>query len=290
MKEKYEELKQMVEKGIDDFLKNYEFRNEVKDIVKGGKRLRGVLCLLSCESFGGQPEDALDAAVAVELIHSASLTHDDILDLDEIRRGDLAYWLKKGVAAAIIVPHMVVSHALSMISKYGFKAVQIAIKTWETVTKGEVLDVFKKNWLCNPYVMIAKAKTGALFSISVVLGAIAAGKNDYETLSKCDHYGKALGLAYQIADDYIDTINLKLEPSIPLFLHYIGFIEDWKLNLKDLKTSENLVQKIFNAAAMINSLAMKKLEEAIKQAEEEAPNEQLRQFVRFAVDMMLKKG
>ena len=278
MEEYYKEKRKLIEKAIDDFLSGYPLKDWVEDIVKGGKRLRGVLCILTCESLGGKTEDAIDAAVAIELIHSASLTHDDIIDEDKERRGKPVYYITHGIKKAVLVPHMLCSHAFYTLHKYGTKAMEVASYIWSKVVEGEVYDVLAMK----PYEQIALLKSGGLFSIATVLGAIAADahKEDQGIIDLCKEYGEKLGLAYQIADDYVDCMNMKFEPSTPVYLSYIGVKLDKLENIT--KIAMEFTQK-----------AMSKLEEKIREAEQvggKIGDGRLKDFVRFAVDMMLKKG
>jgi len=273
MKEYYEEKRKMLERAIDDFLQNYVFKDYVEEIVKGGKRLRGVLCLLTCESLGGKAENALDAAVAIELIHSASLTHDDIIDQDKQRRNKPAFWIEHGIVKAIMIPHMLVSHAFHTLKKYGIEAMKIASLLWSRVVEGEMYDIMARP----PYEQIVVLKTGGLFAIATSLGAIAAAKENL--VDKCRLYGEKLGMAYQIADDMYDCLNMKFEPSTPIFLSYLG------LSIGP--------QNITKLAIEFSNRAREKLEQAVVEAEkvaEELEAEKMKEFVRFAVNELLRGG
>jgi len=277
IEEYYKDRKELIEKAIDDFLSGYPLKDWVEDIVKGGKRLRGVLCLLTCESLGGKVEDAIDAAVAIELIHSASLTHDDIVDEDKERRGKPTYYITHGIKKAVLVPHMLCSHAFYTLRKYGTKAMEVASYIWSKVVEGEIYDILAMK----PYEQIALLKSGGLFAIATTLGAIAADAHkDQSIIDRCKEFGEKLGLAYQIADDYIDCMNMKFEPSTLVYLSYIGIRLDKLENLPKL-------------AVEFTQKAMAKLEDKIKEAEEigaSIGDGRLKDFVRFAVNQMLEKG
>jgi len=91
--EYYQSRKAMIDKAVREFLEK-EGLLDVSPTPLEGKRLRGVLSVLVCEALGGKPEDALDIAVAIELAHAASLDADDIVDMDIVRRGKPATWVR----------------------------------------------------------------------------------------------------------------------------------------------------------------------------------------------------
>ena len=104
IREYYESRREMVDQHVRRLVKELGL-DIVSETVLGGKRLRGVLTILVCEALGGKAEDALDAAAAVEIAHAASLDLDDIVDLDEIRRGKPATWIVKGLGRAVLGSH-----------------------------------------------------------------------------------------------------------------------------------------------------------------------------------------
>jgi geranylgeranyl pyrophosphate synthase len=192
----------MIDERLESFLneiKGKQVAEIVKDIVAGGKRFRGCLCLLVCEALGGNKEMALDAAVALELLQAASLTHDDILDLDITRRGRPSVYIMHGLIKAILVPYIIVSYAREMLIKYGSEAVLTVERGIRKVATGEVMDMLKTA----PYKVIIKAKTAEPFALSTVLGAIIADA-EKEMIQIAYAYGINVGLAYQVMDDLCD--------------------------------------------------------------------------------------
>lgn len=232
----YESRRKLIENRIEHLLFNISSNSLLKQVdlyemlsysLKGGKKLRGVLTLLVCETLGGDVEKALDAAVAVELIHNASLIHDDIIDGDEIRRNKLSFWRKYGISIAIIIGHYLISLGLMLFRKYGWKAVEIFNKAWINVVKGGIADIIEgRSFNEQIYRVVAKLKTGEFFAVAAVMGAIAAGKTEYEELAY--RYGSLLGLTFQIADDIVDLARIigeqgdpKFSPSIPAFIAWV---------------------------------------------------------------------
>ncbi len=202
-------------------------------ITEGGKRFRGFLTILTAKALGGNAEDALDAAVAIELVQAASLALDDVVDVDEFRRNRKASWIVHGISKTVLVSVLIISVAQRIVEKYGFKAIMHVIRAWEQTTRGEVADSFLYPILKpEDYENVAIYKTGALFRLAVILGAISAGRDEYiDTLSK---YGDKLGLAYQIADDIVDLATVqentpwsKIQPGVKLFIKYLDPGREW---------------------------------------------------------------
>ncbi len=225
----FEGRKSLIERVLEGVVKNYE--GEVLEIVdyisRGGKRFRGVLAVLVCESLGGRAEDAIDAAVAIELVHSASLALDDIIDLDIIRRGSLSSWIRYGVSKTVLIANMLIPKAQLMIEKYGFDALVKVIEAWLQATSGEVIDVFGPGPGIAGYETLARLKTGAVFKAATFLGARAAraGKH-YEDLASA--FGEGLGVLYQVADDLVDVITGKVDKDsygLKMFLEWAGGVE-----------------------------------------------------------------
>jgi len=132
--------------------------------LKRGKKLRGILTLLICEELGGNVERALDAAVAVELIHNASLIHDDIIDGDEIRRNKLSFRKRYGISAAIIIGHYLVSLGLMLFRKYGWRAIEVFNRAWINIVKGGIADITRSSSFDEKiYKVIAKLKNRLYF-------------------------------------------------------------------------------------------------------------------------------
>ncbi len=205
----------LIADGIACFLRrHYEGRvlEVVGEVAQGGKLLRGVLAVLICEALGAPPGEALAAAVAVELAHAASLVHDDVLDADQERRGHPAFHVHHDVATAILVPHLLVPHAVLSARVYGPAAIDAILEGWARVVEGQVQD-YRPLYAAGgaggddvdpaeEYWSIVDKKTGALFATAAVLGAMAA--RDEEHLLLARRYGTWLGWAFQVADDVTD--------------------------------------------------------------------------------------
>ncbi len=200
--------KEQIDKKLDEIInKCYEEQviGTAKYIVENGKRLRGTLAILVATTLGGDPEDAMPAAIALELVHAASLSLDDIIDQDVVRRGRSSSWVVHGIGDTVMVSNLLVPHAISLVKIYGFRAMKKVIDVWWEISRGEVWDVHGPPDIKDPmkaYEKIIEAKTASLFALASFLGALAAGRD--EMVSKAWRYGFVLGKAYQIADDLVD--------------------------------------------------------------------------------------
>ncbi len=186
-------------------------------LFAGGKRLRPVLVLAACEAVGGRAQDALNTACAFECIHTYSLIHDDLpaIDNDDLRRGRPTCHKIYGEAAAILAGDALLTAAFEIIA--GSKTVDAAavLSVVSELARaagsmgmigGQMVDIESEgkdvSFPVLEYIHIHK--TGELILAAVRCGAILGGASE-EELASLDSYGKAVGLAFQIADDILDV-------------------------------------------------------------------------------------
>jgi geranylgeranyl diphosphate synthase, type II len=185
-------------------------------VLGGGKRLRPVLALLSCEAVGADRVHALPAAAAMELVHCFSLVHDDLpaMDDDELRRGRPTLHIHAGEAMAILAGDAMISIAFELLHHAPLDAArrlallgELAHGTTRMIA-GQVYDTLGG---MNPSLstrhqldLIHRNKTGALIRASCRMGAIAGGANERQ-LAALTTYGDAIGLMFQIVDDVLDV-------------------------------------------------------------------------------------
>ncbi len=185
-----------------DSIKDWEVLEMSKYILKDGKRYRGVLLLYFNQILGGDPEQAYDASVAVEILHSASLALDDIVDYDLYRRGEKAAWAVFTNRKVIYVTNFLIPTALNMISKYGKKALDLSINLWRDTAIGALKDTYGS---FDEYISTVEMKTGSLFKLSTMLAAFTSNRDNlYEAMLDV---GKDLGIIYQLVDDYVDYVK-----------------------------------------------------------------------------------
>ena len=186
-------------------------------VFAGGKRLRPVLCIAAAEACGGRREDAFPAACAVELMHTYSLVHDDLpcMDDDDLRRGRATCHKVFGEGMAVLCGDALLTEAFAVIAKsqasesysVGEMVAELALTGGSRkLIGGQVLDLEGegKALAMEELVQIHEAKTAALLTASVRLGAMSAGAGEDE-LEALTRFGHALGLAFQVIDDILDV-------------------------------------------------------------------------------------
>jgi len=182
--------------------------------AQAGKRVRPMLCLLACESCGGDWEQALPAGAAVELLHNFSLVHDDIEDRDETRRGRPALWTVWGESHGINAGDTLFALtqlAMLRLSERNVPAATVVAamhllgNVSVTLTSGQHLDIGFENKSDVPvadYLIMIEGKTAALLACSCELGALVAAAPDARR--EClRSFGRHLGLAFQMHDDIL---------------------------------------------------------------------------------------
>jgi geranylgeranyl diphosphate synthase type II len=185
-------------------------------LLAGGKRLRPILALAACEAVSGREDEAIDAACAVEFIHTYSLIHDDLpaMDDDDFRRGRPTSHKKFGEAVAILAGDALCAEAFRVAAtpRRGREAA-VADVVFELarasgavgMVGGQVIDIEAtgKKISVGELEVLHRAKTGELLLVSIRAGARMGGANE-EQLERLTIYGRALGLAFQIVDDVLD--------------------------------------------------------------------------------------
>lgn len=214
--------KAIVEKALDQSLRFGEppqiYEAMRYSLLAGGKRLRPILCLATCELVGGSIEMAMPTACALEMIHTMSLIHDDLpaMDNDDYRRGQLTNHKKFGEDMAILAGDGLLAYAFEYIAGYtqGVEpaaVLKVVSKLGHAVgatglVGGQVVDLASEG---NPDIdletlnYIHTHKTGALLEACVVTGAMLGGASE-EVLGKLSRYAYDIGLAFQIVDDILD--------------------------------------------------------------------------------------
>lgn len=184
----------------------------VQHVVEGGgKRLRPILVLLSARACGYVGGDAHLLAAVVELIHVASLVHDDVLDEAAIRRGRETLQTKWGNKVAVLVGDYLHARVLSMlVSRHSDDpAMAILADTTQAMCEGEVIHAYKSGDFDiteEEYLKIISFKTGKLIAASCTLGA-HLGTNDEQQIEAITIYGQHIGTAFQIVDDLLDFVE-----------------------------------------------------------------------------------
>ena len=171
--------------------------------LSGGKRVRPTVTVLVCESLGGDPADAVDFAVGIELVHNASLVIDDIIDDSEVRRGVPSAWAEFGFGPAIIASDGLLGEAFALFSG-DERAMQAVSESMVELGEGEATELVAQPENESEYMELARRKTGALFRAAAELGAIAADADAY-TVEAFGQYAERVGIAFQMRDDVLDA-------------------------------------------------------------------------------------
>lgn len=210
-----EYLKDISDKAIAG-LKSYRDAERLYDPVKyvlsqGGKRIRPVLCLMSCNLFSDQIDDAIMPAAGFEVFHNFTLVHDDIIDKAELRRGSPTVHYKWGLNQAVLSGDVMAFIASEYISQAPDavlgKLLRLYNQTAIQVCVGQQLDIDFENKAVvtgSEYIHMIELKTAVLIAASLKAGAIIgnAPEKDQNLLYE---FGRCLGLAFQIQDDLLDT-------------------------------------------------------------------------------------
>ena len=194
--------------GLVQKMTNYHIQTE-------GKRLRALLTLGSaklCKYLKGGRD--INLAACVELIHTATLMHDDVIDVSSVRRGKKTINSIWGNQSSILVGDYLLSRCFEMMVEDGnLEVLKLLSSTSSKIAQGEILQLQHKgdiDMLEETYLKIISTKTAVLFSASTKVGAILANKKNNEK-DALEFYGKNLGLTFQIADDILDyNSELKL--------------------------------------------------------------------------------
>ena len=262
-------------------------------ILKGGKRLRPLLAYIVFNACAketisqDQHQKFLERAVGLELAHSASLVHDDIIDGDLERRGRTAFYITSGVDNAILIGHKMVIIGFDIALSHGDKFAKIYIDAWRETLNGQmkevslnseninITNVSVKSKLFQIYSDIINLKTATLFSLSCKTAAISIDASD-KLSDLFAEYGREVGMAYQLADDLVDLCKGEMIGSV-----FIPFL--LKLEKKSIK-NDIIKKKIKNNLSEIKQLFLDEIKNHLEKAQQISnksivPNNQYKQFL-----------
>ncbi len=211
---------------IDDSLKRElelyswsEFYLPLKYACNGGKRIRPFILILCAESLNNGylgslnsriTENIFTVSTAIELLHTQSVIHDDIIDSDNIRRGMPSFHVKYGYNASILTADFILGMILNIVAKINNNQVTKELSNASIkMSEGEMIEirlVKNHNISQDDYIKVIENKTAALFEASSKIGAIL-GKGNEQQINALANYGRLLGIAYQIHDDLFDYNN-----------------------------------------------------------------------------------
>lgn len=210
-------IKQPIESELNDFNELFDHAlthtdgllQQALDHIKqrSGKRMRPMLILLCAKAVGEVSDVTLHAAVGLELLHTASLVHDDVVDESAERRGQASVNNLYGNKVAVLVGDYILSTALLHISfTHKEVIVRYLAELGRTLSNGEILqlsNIHSKDFSEETYYQVIKQKTAALFEACAAIGTSSAGADD-ETVENAKSFGRNLGIIFQIRDDIFD--------------------------------------------------------------------------------------
>jgi octaprenyl-diphosphate synthase len=207
MKGYYSKIEEAIKAELNRY-KESNFYGSLRYALEGGKRIRPIILLLSAESIGKSDTNALPVAVAIELLHTESIIHDDILDNEILRRNRPAFHIRYGLGASLLTADFVFGIILDIASRYEDKKIakelsSVALRMCEGEFGELKIDpkIYQLSW--DEYLKLISQKTASLFEISAKIGGMVGGGNEDE-IEALSNYGHLLGTAYQIQDDIQD--------------------------------------------------------------------------------------
>ena len=215
-------IKKPIEGYLDDFIKLFNdslshtdgLLSQVLEHIRsrGGKRMRPMLILLIAKNYGGISSVTQHSAVGLELLHTASLVHDDVVDESKERRGQASVNAEYNNKVAVLVGDYVLSTALLNVAlTNNTHIVQSLAELGRTLSNGEILqlsNIQNSEFSEEVYYEVIKMKTAALFEACCEIGAMSANATA-EDLEKAKSFGRNLGIIFQIRDDIFDYYDSK---------------------------------------------------------------------------------
>lgn len=274
---------------IEDLLKKYMpkedgYQSTIMEAMNyslkaGGKRLRPILTLEACKVVGGNEEDAIPFAMAIEMIHTYSLIHDDLpaLDNDDLRRGKPTNHKVYGEAMAILAGDGLLNYAYEVMlsNSLNKENPENYIKAINEIAKsagiygmigGQVVDVKSENTVIPKEKLdyIHLNKTGAIIIGCMRAGAII-GNASYEELEKITKYAKNIGLSFQIVDDILDivgdqaklgkNVGSDIENNKSTYPSLIGLEESREIAIKLIDEAKENIKKLNGDSSFLEGLA-----------------------------------
>ena len=265
-------IKQPISSDLDDFVALFNqslthddglLGSALKHIrQRGGKRMRPMLILLMAKNYGEVSYVTQHAAVGLELLHTASLVHDDVVDESSERRGQASVNATYDNKVAVLVGDYILSTALLHVSKTGNqRIIEYLAELGRTLAAGEILqltNIQNQQISEEVYYQIIKNKTAALFEACAAIGALSSGASEDDVI-KAGKFGQDLGIMFQIRDDIFDyydskeigkpTGNDMAEGKLTLPVIYA-------LNNSSYESMQTLAKKVKNGTINIDEIAV----------------------------------
>ena len=244
---------QEIDKALVDLFGDIQFPQEPKGLYDplrymisiGGKRIRPRLCLLAYSLYGGELSDEiLNPAAALEVFHTFTLIHDDIMDKSPLRRGMQTVWKKWNEDTAILSGDVMSIDSYKRLAKAPVASLPAVLELFSTtaaqVCEGQQLDMDFENMkevTMDEYMQMIGLKTAVLLACSAKMGGLIAGASA-EDCNLLYEYGYQLGLAFQVADDYLDTYGDEKVFGKPIGGDIVNNKKSWLLTRAMATTSD----------------------------------------------------
>ena len=269
---------QIINDSLNELVENSRSLPKIKKALKyiisaGGKRTRPLIVLLSGKMCDGSYERLLNLAMAVELIHTASLAHDDVIDKGTMRRNVKTLHVEYDLPLAILAGDWLISKSVELTSVYGEDVIKEFANVGKIMSEGELLDVYstKEYFDEQSYFRCIESKTAALFAYAAK-NACKVVSRDEKAAKMLFAYGKNLGVAYQLVDDLIEYLEIYDDKSSEFESKTLPMIYEEKYGFEE-------------AIAKVISLIRKHANESEKSLEYFADSEE-KEKLRYLIDYM----
>ena len=262
---------EIIDKAISEYLADDVCSAEIiseamrYSTMSGGKRIRPALTLELCRLFGGKDESAVPFAVAVELIHSYSLIHDDLpcMDNDDMRRGKPSCHIAYGEANALLAGDALLTYAFEICAEnknVSAKTATLAVSLLARsagafgMVGGQVIDLYGETHKLDFDMLLRlhSMKTGALICAAVELGCLAAGiSSDSDKFEDARIYAQNIGLTFQIIDDILDARDGDEDENKTTFLTFMGEPEAYEYAKKLTNEAVGVISKYENSETLV---------------------------------------
>ncbi len=271
---------------------------------RAGKRMRPMLIMLMARNYGAVNDATLHAAVGLELLHTASLVHDDVVDESRERRGQASVNALYDNKVAVLVGDYILSTALLHVSiTHNELIVRYLAELGRTLSDGEILQltsIGESEISEETYYKIISRKTAALFEACCAIGAISAGMPE-ERVGEAKRFGQTLGIIFQIRDDifdYYDMAEGKLTLPVIYALNSVGYDSMFKLarKVKDGTVNQDEIACLvdFTKAHGGIEYAERRMEELHDEAQrfirDEVSDEELKRSLTAYLDFVIKRN
>jgi len=271
----------LFERELRKFVEKVETNRKIKKaleyvIYAGGKRIRPLITLISGKMCGGDYESLKNLAIAIELIHTASLVHDDIIDRATSRRNRRPLHVEYDTALALVFGDWLISKSVELTSYYGEEVIRELARAGAMMSEGEIMDYYssREDFTERDYFECIEKKTALLFAYSASMACKVTSKDD-KAAERLYEYGYNLGMAYQLVDDLLEYLralkdkNSELESMTLPHIYEMEFGKEIAVERVLSKIREYSKKSISSLEYFPKSVEREKLEKIVQYMTEE---------------------